>query len=90
MNATSRDWELVSTRPMVTAARTLAAAGKYQWMQPVEASSAYTLPLWLPTKTRPPTTVGWASAATSPGKPNAHFSFRRGTCAAVSPAAAAS
>src|SRR5438309_102477 len=59
MNATSCDPESVSTRPIVTAARTLAAAGKYQWIQPVEALSAYTLPLWLPTKTRPqPTVVG--------------------------------
>ena len=43
----------------------------------------------LPTKTRPDTTVGWALAETPVGKPKAHFSRRRGTCAGVSPAAAA-
>src|SRR5438874_429138 len=59
-------------------------------MQPVAALSAYTLPLWLPTYTRPPAIVGCASAPTSPGKPNAHFSFRRGTWAAVNPANAPS
>ena len=57
---------------------------------PVDAAACAverTFPLWLPTNTRPPTTVGCASAARSPGKPNAHLSFRRGTCAAVNPAA---
>src|SRR5262245_14634444 len=90
MNATLRDPDPGWTRPMMTAARTLVSAAKYQWIQPLPLSSAYTFPLWLPTNTRPPTTVGCASAARSPGKPKAHLSFRRGTWAAVNPAAAPS
>ena len=72
-------------RAMVTAARTAASALNTQCTQPVAALSAYTAPLCVPTNTRPPTIVGCASALSSPGKPNAHLSFRRGTSAAVSP-----
>src|SRR5215510_12118706 len=57
-------------------------------MHPLFASSAYATPPWLPTKTRPPTTVGWDQAIAASGKPNAHFSVRLGTCDAVRPAAA--
>src|SRR5437016_2055919 len=59
-------------------------------MQPVAALNEYTLPLGLPTKTRPPAYVGCPLAVNSPGNPKAHFSFRRGICAAVIPAIAAS
>src|SRR5580765_2355930 len=74
----------------VTAPRTAAAALKNQCTQPVSALSEYTVPLWLPTNTRPPTTVGCALASRSPGNPNAHFTLRREACAAVRPAAFAS
>src|SRR5207237_4672953 len=59
---------------------------KNQYTQPLSALSEYTVPLWLPTNTRPPTTVGCAFASRSPGKPNAHFTLRRDACAAVMPA----
>ncbi len=42
------------------------------------------MPFWLPTNTRPPAIVGCAQATVASGKPNAHFSVRRGTSAAVS------
>src|SRR5262245_26139782 len=58
-------------------------------MQPLLASSAYTVPLWLPTKTRPPATVGIPRAVTALGKPNAHFNVSFGVCSAVNPASAA-
>src|SRR5258708_13503256 len=55
-------------------------------MQPLLASSEYTVPFWLPTNTRPPATVGCDQAEVASGNPNAHFSESRGTCSAVSPA----
>src|SRR6185503_9407805 len=48
------------------------------------------MPPALPTNTRPPAIVDCAFDWRSPGKPNAHLSFSRGTSAAVSPAIAAS
>src|SRR5438045_2463712 len=48
------------------------------------------MPPALPTNTRPPAIVDWAFACRSPGKPNAHLSFKRGTSAAESPAIGAS
>ncbi len=53
-------------------------------MHPVLAFREYTTPALLPMKRRPPTTVGWAKAITSLGKPNAHFNFSFGTSAAAS------
>src|ERR1700688_3645708 len=53
-------------------------------MQPLFASSAYTVPFWLPTKTQPPTMVGCAHADAASGKPKGHFNSRCGSCAAVS------
>ena len=58
-------------------------------MQPVRASSAYTVPFWLPTNTRPPATVGCDHATEASGNPKAHFSASLGRSAAVSPASAA-
>src|SRR5258708_832114 len=58
-------------------------------MQPVRASSEYTVPFWLPTNTRPPATLGCAHADEASGNPNAHLSAKRGTCSAVRPACAA-
>src|SRR5579863_5700452 len=46
------------------------------------------VPLWLPTNTRPPATLGCAQAEVASGYPNAHLSLSRGTCSAVSPACA--
>src|SRR5215471_11658952 len=43
-------------------------------------------PLSLPTNTLPATTVGCDAEVSPVGNPNAHFSFRFGTCAAVRPA----
>ena len=63
---------------MTMAVRTLDLALNVQIVQPVFASSEYTVPSWLPTKTRPPATVGRARANVALGNPNAHFSFRRG------------
>src|SRR6266550_1368227 len=54
-------------------------------MQPVFGLSAKTSPLSLDTKSRPPATTGCARAAMTPGNPNAHFSFSRGTSGAVMP-----
>ena len=58
-------------------------------MQPVFASSAYTVPFWLPTNRRPPATVGCDHAEVASGKPNDHFSFSFGTLWSVRPACAA-
>src|ERR1700685_1973187 len=58
-------------------------------MQPLVASSANTVPFWLPTKTQPPITVGCAQADVASGNPNAHFNSSCGSCAAVSCALAA-
>src|SRR5271170_7074034 len=58
-------------------------------MQPLFASSANTVPFWLPTKTQPPTTAGCAQADVASGNPKAHFNSSRGSCAAVSCALAA-
>jgi hypothetical protein len=54
-------------------------------MQPLGASSEYTNPVSAPTKTRPPTTVGWPYAELPNGKPNAHLSASFDVSAAVSP-----
>src|SRR5687768_12098103 len=77
----------IGTRAMLIAVRTPPSALNVQWVQPVFASSEYTMPLVLPTNTRPAATVGWPDADDTPGKPNAHFSVSFGICAAVSPAA---
>src|SRR5262249_60372760 len=55
-------------------------------MQPLFASSAYTVPFWLPTNSRPAATVGCDHAEVASGNPNAHLSERRGTSAARIPA----
>src|SRR5262245_58696631 len=55
-------------------------------MQPVPGSSEYTVPFWLPTKSRPAATVGCDQAEVASGNPNAHLSDSFGTCAAVRPA----
>src|SRR5688500_17570018 len=70
--------------PTDIAVRTLCCAWNVQYVQPVFASSENTAPLSLPTKTRPPTTAGWARAELTPAKPNAHFSVSFGTAAAES------
>src|SRR5437867_9296406 len=72
---------------MTMPVRTGPFAWNVQCVQPVFASSAYTMPLWLPTNTRPPATVGSARAVTALGNPNAHFSVSFGTWSAVMPAA---
>jgi len=46
-------------------------------------------PASLPKKTRPEATVGWECISLAFGSPKAHFNFKAGTCAAVSPASAA-
>src|SRR5579864_5806380 len=66
--------------------RTAALAWNVHIVQPLLASSAYTVPLWLPTNTRPPATVGSARAVVAFGNPNAHFSVRRGTWSGLMPA----
>ncbi len=71
--------------PMLMALRTIAPASYFQYVHPVAASSEYTDPFEPPAKTRLPTTVGWAARTVSPANANAHFSFRFGTSAAVSP-----
>ena len=58
-------------------------------MQPLFASSEYTVPFWLPTNTLPLATVAWDQADVASGNPNAHFSESRGTWSAVSPACCA-
>src|SRR6058998_733141 len=58
-------------------------------MHPVLASSAKTSPSASPTYRRPPTTTGCVPPVVAPGNPKAHFSFRRGTSAALKPAALA-
>src|SRR6185503_13418914 len=58
-------------------------------MQPLFASSAYTVPFWLPTNTRPAATVGCDHATDASGNPNAHFNFNRGKSAGVRPACSA-
>src|SRR5260221_13472134 len=58
-------------------------------MQPLFASSEYTVPFWLPTTTRPLATVGCDHADVASGNPNAHFSDSFGTCSAVNPACCA-
>ena len=75
--------------PTVIAERTAACAWNVQMVQPLAASSAYTMPLWLPTNRRPPATAGCARADVALGKPKAHFSVSVGICAAVRPASAA-
>jgi hypothetical protein len=75
--------------PIVTAARMALCVLNVQNVQPVFASSAYTVPFCAPTNTRPPATVGCAYAETVSGNPNAHFSFRVGTWAALKPACSA-
>src|SRR4051794_23426685 len=58
-------------------------------MQPLFASSAYTVPFWLPTNRRPPATVGCDQADVASGNPNAHFNRSFGTVCSVSPACSA-
>src|SRR6185503_19784034 len=58
-------------------------------MQPLFASSAYTVPFWLPTNTRPPATVGCDHATDASGNPNDHFNASFGRSAAPRPASAA-
>src|SRR5688572_3813812 len=60
-----------------------------QYWQPLLAFSEYTALPALPTKTRPPTTVGCANARLTPWNPKAHFSFKRGTSLADNRAIAA-
>ncbi len=67
------------------AVRTPPSALNVQCVQPVSASSAYTVPLSLPTNTRPATMAGLPYACVPPGKPKAHFSFSFGTSSAVIP-----
>jgi hypothetical protein len=55
-------------------------------MQPLSASSAKTVPFWLPTNKRLPTTVGCAQADVASGNPNAHLSVTFGRSSAESPA----
>src|ERR1044071_5000058 len=54
-------------------------------MHPVFALNANTSPPSVEMNTRPPTTTGCARADVTPGRPKAHFSFRRGTSGAVMP-----
>src|SRR5215831_15205722 len=54
-------------------------------MHPVFAFRAKTSPLSLEMNRRPPTTTGCARAAVTPGNPNAHFNFKRGTSGALMP-----
>src|SRR5579872_787438 len=72
--------------PITIPDRTAAFAWKVQIVQPLFASSAYTVPFWLPTNTRPPATVGSARAVVAFGNPNAHFSVSFGTFSALRPA----
>ncbi len=58
-------------------------------MQPVCASSAYTVPSLLPVITRPSTMLGCPKAVVPLGKPKAHLRFSEETWAASSPAAPA-
>src|SRR5262245_16080677 len=58
-------------------------------MQPVLASSEYSHAASLPKNTRPETTAGCEYISVALGTPNAHLSFRFGTCAAVRPELAA-
>src|SRR5581483_1915241 len=85
-NAAYRDPASVGTFPMLIAPRTPRSALKYQRMQPVAASSAYTVPAGLPTNTRPFATDACAFESSEAGNPNAHFTFSRGTSAALIPA----
>src|SRR5262249_29202268 len=79
-----------SIRPNARAVRTPLFAVNVQWMQPLFASSEYTVPFWLPTNSRPLATVGCDHADVASGKPNAHLSESLGTWSAVSPACALS
>src|SRR5262245_798605 len=54
-------------------------------MHPRLASSAYTSPLSLATKSRSPSTAGCDRAELTPANPNAHFSFNLGTVVALRP-----
>ena len=65
--------------PIVMPLRTPDFAWNVQIVQPLFASSAYTTPLWLPTNSRPPATVGSARADVALGNPNAHFNTSFGT-----------
>src|SRR5262249_2195226 len=75
--------------PITIPVRTPAFAWNVQTMQPLFASMAYTVPLWLPTKPRPPARVGAARAVTAFGNPTAHLSVSFGVCSADTPASAA-
>ncbi len=80
---------LIASRTTLIAVRTPPSALNVQCVHPVFASSEYTMPLTLPTNTRPAATVGCPDAAVEPGNPNAHFKVSFGTSAAVRPAALA-
>src|SRR5262245_3824995 len=73
---------------MVMAVRTPAEVLPEQYKQPFSASSAYTRARRVPTKIRPPTTVGWETMVLG-GKPKAHLTLSLGTWSAVSPASSA-
>ena len=64
--------------PMTIGARNCAVALYIQYMHPVRASSEYTVPSRLPTKTLPPKIVGCVEASVAPGNPKAHFSLSFG------------
>src|SRR5258708_12251885 len=68
---------------MLIAVRTPPSAANDQYAHPLPASSEYTRPVSLPTKTRPATMDGCEYACAPPGNPNAHLSVSVGTSAAV-------
>src|ERR1035438_8676565 len=68
------------------AVRTPAPASNAQYVQPVDASRAYTLPPALPTNNFPWTMEGCENATKSPAKPNAHLSLSLGTWLGARPA----
>src|SRR5437762_12386247 len=75
--------------PITIDARIPAFAANVQMLQPLAASSEYTIPFWLPTNRRPPAIVGCAHADAVSGNPSAHLRWSLGTCEAVSPACSA-
>src|SRR5260370_37875243 len=71
---------------MVTAVRTWLCDLNVQYRQPVFASSEYTVPLPLPKKSLPFTTVGWLKTLAASGNPKAHLTLSFGTSLAPIPA----
>ena len=71
---------------MVTAVRTWLCDLNVQYRQPVFASSEYTVPLPLPKKSRPFTTVGWLKTVAASANPKAHLTLSLGTSLALIPA----